>query len=209
MLLILLYHFLRVNVELKYFSIAATSQENVLFFILRMKSYTLRCSLIIKTPYNFSGFCIPKLYYLIKASWKEFAAIILKANVFDCFLVAHVGSYASFMSQYVPNLTSTIMTCTEHQMPSFWKKFNPLNTFVMTTPRMKPFLWYKTIVFFLSQIAWSFNKTFTCRIEYRIAVVYRGCFVNLILIFIFVSCLLKPLFSFFFESLNNVFLFLA
>lgn len=72
--------------------------------------------------------------------------------------MTHVGSDTFTMSLHIPNFAGTIMTRTEHQVPSFGEEFNSLNSFVVAAPGVQPFLGNEAVVLLLSQIARSFDE---------------------------------------------------
>jgi hypothetical protein len=62
------------------------------------------------------------------------------------------------MSLHIPNFAGSIMTRTEHQVPSLGEEFNSLNSFIVTAPSVQPFLGNEAVMLFLSQVAWCLDE---------------------------------------------------
>ena len=93
-------------------------------------------------------------------------------------------------------------------MPSLREEPYSLNPFIVSTPSVQPFFGDKTIMLFLSQVTWSFDKRLDCRLVrvLRITMVDCSCLINLILS-IFLLGFLQSLLSIFFKILNDRLLF--
>jgi hypothetical protein len=93
-------------------------------------------------------------------------------------------------------------------MPCFREKPDSLNTFIMTTPSVQPFLRDEAIVLLLPQIARGVNEAFTCsRIHVlSVAVVDRCCSMDFVLTSIIFCSLLESLLPLSFELFNDVLL---
>lgn len=84
MLFILLSDLTGVGVKLKDLLVGATSQEDVLLVVLRMKLDTERGLFVCETPDHLSSLCVPKLDDSVKPSTQKSSPIVAEANISYC-----------------------------------------------------------------------------------------------------------------------------
>ena len=114
MLFILLNNFLCICVVLKNLFILTTCKENVLLVVRRMELHTKWRSSICEATNHFPGLSVPQLNNSIIASWKKSSSVVGETNVSYSLWMSHVCSDTFPMRHYIPNLASTIVTCTKH-----------------------------------------------------------------------------------------------
>jgi hypothetical protein len=134
--------------------VCATSQEDVLAVIGRMKLYTEWSLSVRETLNNFSSFRVPKLNDLVKARAQEASPIVTEANISHSFAMPHVSPHAASVSKDIPYFDCAIMTCREQEMAELWEELNSLDSFVMASIGVQELLGNEACMLLLSQVAW-------------------------------------------------------
>ena len=108
--------------------------------------------------YDFASFSVPQLDNSVEARAQEPSAIIRKADISDCFLMALIGTDALSVRHDIPNLHSAVMTRTQQKVTSLREELDPLHAFVVARPGVKPLFWYEAVVILVPQVRWCIHK---------------------------------------------------
>lgn len=138
--LVLLNDVFRIRVVLQNLFVVTTSQEDVLFVVLRMELDTQWRFTVEKCAYHLSRFRVPEMDCSIEGSTQEFSAVVGETNVSDGFVMTGVSSQTFPMGQYIPYFAGTVMTCRKHKMTKLWKKSYLLNSLGMALKCVHPLL---------------------------------------------------------------------